>query len=284
MSYKDLQWVCKDGTKTYACIWMPNNPVKIKAVIGLVHGMGEHSGRYGHVAKMLNEDGYVVIAYDQRGHGRTEGKRGHTPSYEALLEGVETLISESARKYPELPFFLYGHSMGGNVALNYLLRRKPQIAGAIVTGPWLKLAFKPPTIQAAIGRLVEAIYPQFTSVRPMVAEHLTSDPAMIKLYKNDKLIHGKITARFYFSVHNAGLWALDHASELSVPLLLMHASEDAVTSTTASQKFAEDAGASCTWRAWPGFQHEIHNEVKREQVFKVIRDWLNDRLEIVNAQ
>lgn len=278
MSHKSLEWLCADGTRMFACEWSLDTENTIKAVIGIVHGMGEHSGRYSHVAEMLNAEGYAVFGFDQRGHGLTVGKRGHTHSYEALLEGIDLMLAEAQRKYPGIPLFLYGHSMGGNVTLNYLLRRQPKLAGAIVTGPWLKLAFKPPSLQATIGRMIEWVYPKYTNNRPLAVEKLTSDPAMIKQYIEDKLGHGQITAKYYFGVHRAGLWALAHANQLSVPLLLMHGGEDRVTSIIASKQFAQEAGTRCTWVEWPNYKHELHNEIAREEVFIVIRKWLNERL------
>jgi len=277
MRYEEQTWKCADGEAMFACQWLPDEGQPVKAVVGLVHGMGEHMGRYGHVAGMLVDIGCMVIGFDQRGHGRTEGKRGHTPSYEALLEGVDLLIAEARRTYPGAPLFLYGHSMGGNVTLNYLLRRQPDIAGAIVTGPWLKLAFKTPTLQTVIGRVVEKIYPQYTNNRPLNANHLTSDPAMIERFRSDPLGHGHITAKFFFSIQRAGLWALQHAGELRVPTLLMHATDDSVTSAQASKQFAESAGGICRWIGWQAFRHELHNETGREDVFEVIRQWIAER-------
>ncbi|WP_256758116.1 alpha/beta hydrolase [Cohnella sp. WQ 127256] len=283
MGYSPMEWLCADGTPMHACEWRLDQSNKPTAVIGLVHGMGEHMGRYAHVAEMLNKEGYTVIGFDQRGHGRTEGKRGHVPTYEGLLEGLDLLIAEAKRKYPELPLFLFGHSMGGNVTLNYLLRRQPQIAGAIVTGPWLKLAFKPPSLQSVVGKLIEKIYPTYTNNRPINATNLTTDPAMIERYVNDNLGHGNITARFFFGVQGAGKWALEHAKDLTVPLLLMHGGDDKVTSIQASKQFAEQAGSLCSWREWPGFKHELHNELKREEVFTVMKSWLTEQLTGIKA-
>ncbi|SFB09762.1 Lysophospholipase, alpha-beta hydrolase superfamily [Cohnella sp. OV330] len=248
------------------------------AVVLLVHGMGEHMGRYDHVAAMLNEAGYAALGFDQRGHGRTAGKRGHTPSYEGLLEGVNLLFAEAARRYPGVPVILYGHSMGGNVALNYLLRRKPNVVGAVIGSPWLRLAFAPPQAQVVIGRLVERLYPGFTNKRPMKVEHLTTDPAMAERYRSDPLGHGHITARFFFGVQRAGPWAIQHADELSVPTLLMHGDDDRVTSVAASRQFAERAGPLCDYREWHGYKHELHNELAREPVLAAIRDWIAKRL------
>ncbi|TFE19650.1 alpha/beta hydrolase [Cohnella luojiensis] len=278
MSVMNMKWVTSDGTHMHACEWQPDPSREIRAVIGLVHGMGEHMGRYSHVAEMLNNEGYTVMGFDQRGHGRTDGKRGHVSAYEGLLEGVDMMIAEAYRKYPSFPFFLFGHSMGGNVTINYLLRRQPDIAGAIVTGPWLKLAFKPPSLQAVIGKLLELIYPKYTNNRPLKAANLTTDQTMIERYVGDELGHGQITAKFFFSVQGAGKWALENASKLKVPLLLMHGGDDQVTSIQASKHFADQAGSLTRWREWPGFKHELHNEKRREEVFTVILDWLNERL------
>ncbi|XID94847.1 alpha/beta hydrolase [Paenibacillaceae bacterium WGS1546] len=278
MGFSELGWRSADGTKMYAGVWAPEERPTVKAVVGLVHGMGEHIGRYGHVADRLNREGYAVIGFDQRGHGRTVGQRGHTPTYDALLEGVDFLLDEADRRYPGAPRFLFGHSMGGNVTLNYLLRKQPEIRGAVVTGPWLMLAFKPPSLQSIVGKLVEKFYPGYSNNRPIVATNLTSDPEMIDKYVSDPLGHGLITARFFFGVQGAGVWALEHADRLRVPLLLMHGGDDKVTSIHASRQFAKQAGPLVEWREWPDFKHELHNETGREEVFAVILDWLNERL------
>ncbi|CAI6083535.1 alpha/beta hydrolase [Cohnella sp. JJ-181] len=290
MTYQPFTWTLSDGTVMAAGEWTAGGAKNERgasertnergpaAVVLIVHGMGEHMGRYDHVADMLNEAGYAALGFDQRGHGRTLGKRGHTPSYDGLLEGVDLLFKEAARRYPGLPVILYGHSMGGNVALNYLLRRKPDVAGAVIGSPWLKLAFAPPQAQVVIGRLVERVYPGFTNKRPMNVDHLTADPGMAERYRADPLGHGHITARFFFGVQRAGSWAIQHAHELSAPVLLMHGDDDRVTSIAASRQFAERAGKLCEYREWHGYKHELHNELERGPVLAVMRDWIAARL------
>ncbi|WP_058304081.1 alpha/beta hydrolase [Gorillibacterium timonense] len=275
----DLRWSLADGTRMYAWRSDPEDAQQVQGVVGIVHGMGEHSGRYEHVAAYLNHAGYAVITFDQRGHGRTVGDRGHTPSYDALLEGIDRLVQEADHYYPGLPFFLYGHSMGGNTTLNYLLRRRPQIAGAVVSGPWLELAFKPPLHQLAAARVASVLYPTYTSQRPMKAEDLTADLDMQKRYLEDPLGHGQITAGFFCGVQKAGLWALANATRLQVPLLLMHGGADQVTSIAASRRFAERAGELCEFMEWPGMKHELHNETDRSIVSEAVLKWLNGRLQ-----
>ncbi|RAP73637.1 alpha/beta hydrolase [Paenibacillus montanisoli] len=276
---RNLQLRCSDGSSRYAMEWTPPEGLPVKAVICLVHGMGEHIGRYRHVADMLTEDGYAVLGFDQLGHGQTDGRRGHTPSYEALLIGIDAMLVEARQRFPRAPLFLYGHSMGGNVTLNYVLRRKPELAGVIVTGPWLMLAFNPPPLQIVIARIVNRLFPTYSNNRPMVGDHLTSDPVMIKRYQEDPLGHGSITARFFLSVQSAGAWALKHAAEWRLPLLLMHGGTDKVTSIKASRQFADAAGNSCNFMEWPGLKHELHNELDRDAVFDVMKEWLDERLE-----
>jgi alpha-beta hydrolase superfamily lysophospholipase len=264
----------------FACALSPDQRNPVKGVIGIVHGMGEHTDLYLHVAEMFNEHGFAVLMFDQRGHGHTSGQRGHAPSYEHLLEGVDLLLFEAERRYPGIPRFLYGHSMGGNVTLNYLLRRKPDISGAISTGPWLKLAFEPPLIQVAIGGILQWVYPKYSNNRPMKPDNLTTDPEMIKRIQEDPIRHGHITAKYFFGVMRAGRWALQHASELSVPLLLMHGGDDKVTSIQASKQFVQLAGERCEFREWPEFKHELHNERNRANVFAVMAEWMNRRIGI----
>jgi alpha-beta hydrolase superfamily lysophospholipase len=276
MRYAEFAWRSKDGTRMFGCEWKPTDKKQIKAVIGIVHGMGEHTGFYTHVAESFTAEGYAVLSFDQRGHGLTEGKRGDSPHYGALLESVDLLLAEMNRRHPELPKFLYGHSMGGNVTLNHILRQKPELTGAVVVGPWLKLVFKPPPLSDLIGWIVERTSPRDTNVYPLAAKRGTSDPEMIRRFVEDPLRHGRITSRFFLGVQLAGLWALAHAGELTVPLLLLHGGDDRITSIKASRQFAIRAGTLCTFREWPGFRHDLHNELGRKEVFDFVLRWLND--------
>lgn len=277
MRYREFGWQTSGGKRVFACEWMPDDG-DVRAVVLIIHGMGEHTGRYRHVAEMLTGEGYAVLAFDQLGHGRTEGKRGHARSYEDLLSGIDRLREEAARKLPGKPVFLYGHSMGGNLALNYVLRRKTDLAGAIVSSPWLKLAFAPPSWKTALARIIHRVWPSYTERKAFLPTQLTTDPEMGAKIASDPLGHGFISARYFLEVHRAGKYALEHAADITAPLLLMHGDDDTVTSTAASRQFAERAGSNCTYREWPGFRHELHNESGREEVFRTVREWIKNRL------
>jgi len=268
----------KDSISFYIRTWEPDANARAKGVVALVHGHGEHVGRYENVASALTNAGYVLSGYDSRGHGKSTGPRGHIPSYETLMDDIGAFISMLGEKYSGQPVFLYGHSMGGNQVINYALRRHPKIAGVIATGPWLKLAFEPPAIKVALGRFMNNIFPAFTQANGLDTSGLSHDAEVVRLYDNDPLGHDKVSARLFVSMYESGLWALDHASELALPLLLMHGGADPITSAEASRQFADKAGSKVTLRIWDGLYHEIHNEPEQAEVFKVIIEWMDKHL------
>jgi alpha-beta hydrolase superfamily lysophospholipase len=272
MEISEWTWKSADGLSMYSRSWTP--PGKPKAVVALVHGHGEHIQRYDHVGAALTGQGYAMLGFDLRGHGKSGGARGHTPSYEALMGDIEAFLQQAEARFPGQPRFLYGHSMGGNLVLNYALRRKPQLRGVIATGPWLELAFQPPASQVSLGRLMNGIAPGFTQHSKLDTKGLSHDQAVVSAYEQDPLVHDKISARLFVSIYESGLWALEHAAEFPLPLLLMHGSADPITSAKASQAFAAKAGDKVTLKVWDGMFHEIHNELEKAEVIKVMLDWL----------
>jgi alpha-beta hydrolase superfamily lysophospholipase len=269
-------WQSKDGIRFYVLGWEPH--AKPRAVVCLVHGHGEHVGRYAHVGEAFANAGYVLAGFDARGHGKSGGPRGHTPSYDALMDDIADFLMQMQTSYPGLPRFLYGHSMGGNEVINFALRRKPDLKGVIATGPWLKLAFEPPALQVTLGRLMNNIAPGFTQKSGLDTAALSHDASVVNAYNSDPLVHDKISARLFMGMYEAGLWALDHAAEFPLPLLIMHGTADRLTLAEASRQFAERGGKNVTWRAWDGLYHEIHNEPEKAEVLKVMIDWMDARL------
>lgn len=277
MEHKEYTWGSKVGLKIYGQSWLVENP---KAVVGIIHGMGEHSGRYNYLVDALTAANISVVSYDQMGHGKTEGKRGHVANYDMLLGCVGELTSKMVELVPAKPTFLFGHSMGGNVLLNYLIQRKPTINGAIVSAPWLKLAFDPPAIQVKLGKLVSGILPGLVQATKLDVNTISRDPAEVKRYTDDPLVHDKISTAFFVGVYDAGEWALENASSLKTDVLLYHGTADKLTSHDASKKFAQDAGGKVTFESLDGYYHESHNEAPadREKVLKMIVDWISMKL------
>lgn len=269
-----------DQCKIYGKCWLPNPNKPIKAMVCLVHGFAEHINRYQYVAEFLNKNGFGLISYDQRGHGKSEGKRGDTPSYEASLENIRELLALASKEFENIPLFLYGHSMGGGMVANYILEKKPEyLKGVIITSPWLRLAFNPPAIKMWLAKMIVKIYPLYSEKSDLDVSGLSTDPAVGIAYKNDSLVHQKITARLLLGVVKAGEDCLKKAKEFHLPLLLMHGTADPITSYKASADFASKVNPEkITFISWENLRHELHNEVKKDEILQKITDWLEKQL------
>jgi acylglycerol lipase len=273
MKHFEWIWYTADKTRLYAQSWQPDEAAV--GVVCLVHGLGEHSSRYAHVAAALGQAGYVTLAFDLRGHGKSQGARGDAVSYAQQMDDIKRLLAEADERYPALPRFLYGHSMGGNLALNYALRRRPPLHGVIVTGPWLRSAVEQPAWRMRAARALHNIRPALAQASGLDVTAVSRDPAQVQAYRDNPLNHDKISLRMYFSIVKAGLWALERAAEFSLPLLLMHGGADRLTLAAASREFAAKIKDGCTYKEWDELFHEIHNEPEQQQVFAVMVDWLN---------
>lgn len=267
----------RDGLKLYAKSWAPEAPVK--AVVGLIHGLGEHCGRYAHVAEALTQAGYAVVAFDLRGHGQSGGPRGHAPSAEAFLEDIDCLFAEIESRYPGLPRFLYGHSLGGLLALFYTLRRKPQLMGVVSTGAGLKSPLIEQKLKIAFANMMAAVLPSMTMQTGLNAALLSHDPDVVQAYRDDPLVHDRASLSMASSTIRATLWTMEHATEFQAPLLIIHGGDDQVTYPSGSEEFAARASGNCTLRLWGGLYHEVHNEPEKEQVLAEIIQWLDSQLE-----
>lgn len=277
MSTQIINWE-QNNTRFHAQAWLAQQP---KAIVCIVHGFAEHGGRYERPAKFLNENDISVIAMDQFGHGKTPGTRGFSPSYEATLDSVDNLIEQTKKLHPNTPVFLWGHSMGGNVVLNYLLRRQATVKGAIVTAPWLKLGFEPPKFKLILARLMRNIYPAFPEKADLDTNSLSRDPAEVKKYNEDPLVHNQATAGTFFETFEAGYWALENAGKLNTPLLVMHGTSDKLIAYEGSVTFAQKSPKHLiSLVGYEGYYHELHNEPEpdRTKVMTDIAEWIKGQL------
>ena len=265
----------KDGLKIAT---FSNHFKSEKGVIIITHGMGEHSMRYLEMVDFYTNEGYTVISFDIRGHGLSEGKRGHTPGYDFLMDDIERVYTQVKKDYPSLPIFLFGHSMGGNLVLNFLLRKPNSICGAIVTGAYLKLGFEPPKWKIILAKLSSSIWPTLSQPTELELDALSRNKEVIRKYENDELVHDRITSAFFINVHFAGQYVIDHANEIKTPLLVMHGMEDRLTSPKGSQEFASNAGENVHLKMWEGLYHELHNEPEKQEIFNYEMEWMNKLL------
>jgi acylglycerol lipase len=264
-----------DGLELFGRVWQAQGTPK--GVVNLIHGLGEHSGRYTHVADSMTKAGYHFIGFDLRGHGLSEGKRGHTPNYDYILDDVTLFLDKSNQFFdPALPNFLYGHSLGGSIVLNYVLRRPNDLAGVISTDPSLGLAFEPSKIKLFLGKMMANLMPKFSMNNELEVEALARDAAVVQTYRDDILVHDRLSAKLVMELLDSGQYALDHTAEWEIPLLLMHGTADRISSIQASQQFAEKAGENVTLRLWEGYYHEVHNDIGKEKVIAAMIEWLNE--------
>ena len=254
-------------------------PLETHAVVILVHGMGEYARRYERtVVPVLLKSSIAVVSYDQFGHGHTEGKKGHHPGYDYLLDSIGNMIEKAKKLFPSKPIFLYGHSMGGNVVINFALRRKHDLTGIIATSPFLKLAFEPPQWKMTFGKIIDKISPSTTMSNELDLKFLSKDQHEIDAYKNDPLIHDRISTKYSLDLMKMGEWAINNANSLTIPLLLMHGTKDQITSHLASKEFAQNAKKLVTFIPVENGYHELHHDLEKEMVLDQICQWIKDQI------
>ncbi len=275
MRCSELSWVTNDGRQILGRVWQPEE--EPRGVVCLVHGLGEHSGRYEHVGRALADAGYALWAFDLRGHGRSQGPRGHVSSWDALFDDVSLSVDSAAKQFPNAPLFLYGHSLGGTIVLTFCLARKPSIAGVIVTAPLLRTAFEPPAWKLALGKLLYRAAPGFSMNNELDPQGLSHDSQVVSAYVHDPLVHKLVSARLALDLIEQGKTALQRAGEWSLPLLLMNGTADPICSPQAVSVFAKTAGTACTYRAWEGLFHELHNELEQQEILQAMIAWLRER-------
>ncbi len=277
METKEHRWKSEEGLEYFA--WSARGKTAPQAVVAIVHGLGEHAGRYRDWAERLCRENFGFVAMDYRGHGRSQGKKGHTPSYASLMDDINLFVRHSRELFPGIPLVLYGHSLGGNLALNYTLDHPRSVDLLVLTGPWLRLAFDIPAPVRSVGRVLRALFPGLVQGNKLEQEALSRDPEIVRAYREDPLVHDRISLNMLFSVVDNGLLALQQGGRLSVPTLVMHGEADRITSCPASRELAETNPGLISLKTWPGYYHEIHNEPGKEEVFEYLASWLKQQLD-----
>ena len=275
MQHSEFYFNCHEK-KLFGQWWKPQ---EIRAVIVLVHGMGSHSGRYSSfVVPEFIDKGFAVISFDHFGHGHSEGKRGTCPGYEAVLDSVSEIFQKADEFFKDYPKFLYGHSMGGNVVLNYVAHRNPEVAGVVATSPFLRIAFPTPFWKMTLGKIFYRIAPHVTFSSGIEARYISRDEKEVKRYKEDKLVHDRVSPNFTFPFIEAGENIIGLASKFHHPLLLLHGTDDYITSHYASKAFAKQAENYTDLKLMEGGYHELHNDLDKHEVMNYITNWMESKL------
>ena len=265
-----------DGLDLFLRRWQ-TNAVPHQWTFVIVHGLGEHGGRYQGLAEWFTRLGATVYAMDLRGNGRSGGPRGHAPSLSALLGDIDLVVMR-ARAESGGPVVLIGHSFGGLLGIAYALRHPDHLDKAVFSAPGLIPKVKVPAWKRPLTMILPRLAPRIAVSNEVHADLLSHDPEVARRYATDPLVHDRITGGLYGDTIARGDEFIARAGELRVPFLLMQGRDDQIVDPIGSQRFF--AGATAPGRAfclYPGLYHEIFNEVEHEKVFQDIESWLTQR-------
>lgn len=272
MKHEEYSGKSFDGIEVFAQSWSPEGAAR--AAVALVHGQGDHSGRYPRLVERLVSGGVAVYATDSRGHGRTGGPRAYAPSIEALMKDIDALLDRTRARFPGVPLFLYGHSFGGEQVLHYGLERKPRLNGVIASSPLMGFGIRQAAAKIVAVKMLSRIVPKLTFPMGVPPRSLSHDTSWVDSSLRDPLFQTVVSARTAILMLRASEWIRTHTS-FPVPLLIEQGTDDQYVSSSMTIDFARSLTGDATLRIWEGLGHELHNEVKKDEVIDTIVEWMN---------
>lgn len=270
-------FVASDGDNVAVQDWPLEQGRALRGVVILVHGLGEHAGRYEHVAHRLNDWGFAVRGYDQYGHGESGGPRGGLPSDNRLLDDLADIVdSTRSRMEPTTPLILLGHSMGGLVAARFVSLEMRPVQGLVLSSPALDPGLSP--LQKLLLAVVPRVAPNLRVGNGLDSNLISHDPAVVKAYQNDRLVHDRVSGRLARFIADNGPVTVAAASRWHVPTLLMYAGADRLVNPAGSRAFEALAPRQCvSTTCFESLYHEIFNELDASPVFAALQHWLDAR-------
>ena len=269
----------KGGVEIFFQKWIAP---RSKAALVLIHGVGEHSGRYNNLLKALQGRGISVFAIDHRGHGKSHGRRGHIDSFMDYVYDLKLFIEYVKEENKGLPLILYGHSMGGVIAAKYALTYKDDPSIVILSSPGFNPAFTVPGWKKSVAAFFAARIGSLSMPTGLLSEDISRDSEVVKEYDNDPLVHGKVSARWFIEFMKAGEECMANASYLKKPLLVFHGKGDKIADYNAAEEFYTKAGsAEKELFLYDGFYHEVINEPEqdRNKALKDVTAWIIKQIE-----
>jgi len=278
MQHTEGKFTARDSLELYHQAWLPDGEPKAAFVV--VHGYGEHSGRYFNPVNYFVPRSLAFYAYDLRGHGKSPGPRGHIVHFDEYLADTHAFLKLVRELNPGRRLFLLGHSLGGLIVSAYVENYPTDdLSGLIMSSAFLGFRMQVPAVKAAMGRVMSSLMPALTMKNDLSAALLSHDPAVAAAYDADPLNHHVGTARFLTEVTTAQARTLERAGEVRLPLLVMYAGDDQIADPECSRFFFERAAsADKTLHGYDGYYHEIFNETNKEVVFKDWERWLAGRV------
>ena len=272
---EEVRFSGADGTELFGRIWSPKTP---RAALLLIHGHGEHGGRYSQMAEYLVKLDVAVLAFDYRGHGLSGGKRGLVLRWEELHEDTHAAGLLLADRFPTIPMFIYGHSLGGTIALEYVVNGGIVPRGLIISAPALGTPGLSPVI-LAVGRILSAVAPKIIMSTGLDSDNISRIPEECRKYREDPLVHDKAAVRLSTELTKAQERIFTGAAELSTPILLCYGGEDHIAPRPPIEDFFELVGhEDKVLHVFPEAYHEVHNDLVRDDVNQLYGDWIQARI------
>lgn len=269
--------VTPTGSTIFYQSWSPDSALP-RAALAVVHGFGEHSELYRHLADYFVDRGYEVYALDLRGHGRSAGARGFIRKWEEYREDVDTLVKVARESLPSLPVYLIGHSMGGLIAIEYALHCPEQLAGVVAMGPALG-EIGVSRFLLRLSRVLSRVWPGFGLDTGLDSANMSRDPKVVERLDSDPMAHGRGTARLGTEVVDTIARVRQRAGDLSVPILLQHGDDDKVALPDGTRWFFDRVGhPDKTLKTYPGGYHNLFIDINWREVLQDIDDWVKRRL------
>ncbi len=267
----------KDNLRLF---WESTVPEPAKAHIALVHGYGEHVGRYKQTIAALTKAGFAVHAFDYRGHGQADGRRGYVERFEQYIDDLDLFWARVKAAAKGDKTFLLSHSHGGLMSAHYLAKRKPSgVAGAIFSSPYFQLAIDPPALKVFSAKLVGKVIPWLPVSTGIQMSQLSTDPELQKATANDPLYNRNTTPRWFTESQAAQAQVPQLAPTITLPVLVFCGSGDTIAAPAAARKFFEQLGASDKkFKEYPGMLHEVLNELGKDEVVADIVRWISAHL------
>jgi alpha-beta hydrolase superfamily lysophospholipase len=272
MQHHEATFTGAGGLPLYYQSWHPIT--QTKAVLGIVHGLGSHSGLFSNIVQALVPQGYAVYGYDLRGHGRSPGQRGYINRWLEFRQDLDQFWKLMVSQHQELPCFVLGHSLGAIITLDYALYYPQNLSGIITMAPALDPVGVSP-VKLKIGRILSRTVPRFTLNTGIPQNAGSHDAGVISAYANDPLRHRKGTARLVTEFLQATRWIESHLNVLQIPVLILHGTEDPVALPAGSRRLFEQIQLmDKEHREYPGAFHDLHNEMNAHTVSRDIANWL----------
>lgn len=271
------------GLTLYYRAWESSAPV---AGLLVIHGLSDHSGRFEYFGRRMASNLINVYSLDLRGHGASEGRRGHSDRFDYFLQDVDRFRREvESITNRELPIFIHGHSMGGLITLRYIEEFDTPLRGAILTSPWLATGPSIPRWKILGAGVLNKVLPSLPIDAGIDADYLSHDPDIVKQYREDHLVHGKITPRLFMEASAAMGLVFHRSDRIRMPLLFLLAGDDQIVDTRKSETFARSLSrGDVTINVLPDYYHEVLNDFDRAHAMKEIRDWITSRTGLSSFQ